>query len=74
MLAFILNHAKYLPSLQALQAEHHWKEGFELQELMEANLLIIGAGGIGQAIAQRKERFRDESLGLLPSPRTTTGV
>lgn len=57
VLAFILNHAKQLPELQVLQAQHHWKKGFEVQELYDTTLLIIGAGEIGQAIAQRASAF-----------------
>lgn len=58
VLAFILNHAKKLPKLQAFQANRYWKkEEFDLPELMDSTLLIVGAGGIGQAIAQRANAF-----------------
>ncbi|AFZ23369.1 phosphoglycerate dehydrogenase-like oxidoreductase [Cylindrospermum stagnale PCC 7417] len=57
VLAYILNHAKYLPELHALQAEHHWKRGLAIQELTDATLLIIGAGAIGQEIAVRAKAF-----------------
>ena len=57
VLAFMLYHAKNLSKVQAWQAEHHWGTDFQLQELMDATLLIIGAGSIGKAIAQRAKAF-----------------
>lgn len=57
VLAYILSHAKYLPELHAFQAERQWKRGLAIQELTDATLLIIGAGGIGQEIAARAKAF-----------------
>lgn len=61
VLALMLDYVKNLKRLHDLQAEHHWdyrwKDGIFLQELLEATVLIIGAGGIGQAIAQRASGF-----------------
>lgn len=57
VLTFMLYHAKQLRSLQVLQAEHNWVRGLELQELMDAIVLIIGVGSIGQAIATRAKAF-----------------
>ncbi|MCG8346792.1 MAG: D-2-hydroxyacid dehydrogenase [Chloroflexales bacterium] len=57
VLAYLLTHAKHLPALHAAQAEHHWSEHRSAQELMDATLLIIGLGGIGQAIAERAATF-----------------
>ncbi len=57
VLTFMLYHAKNLSKLQALQAEHQWVRGLVLQELMGMTLLIVGAGNIGQAIAQRASAF-----------------
>jgi phosphoglycerate dehydrogenase-like enzyme len=57
VLMFMLYHAKNLPKLQALQAERYWGRGIKLQELKDATLLIIGAGSIGRAIAQRASSF-----------------
>ncbi|MCF4967074.1 D-2-hydroxyacid dehydrogenase [Nostoc sp. CMAA1605] len=57
VITYILAHAKYLPELYNLQAQRHWQRGFAIQELTDATLLIIGAGGIGQAIAQRAKAF-----------------
>ncbi|MGI0491390.1 D-2-hydroxyacid dehydrogenase [Alkalinema pantanalense CENA528] len=61
VLALILDRAKRLRQLHSFQAQHqwdqHWKNSIFLQELSEATVLIIGAGGIGQAIAQRASGF-----------------
>lgn len=73
VLAFMLNHAKQLPKLQALQAQHYWKKDFELQELSSATLLIIGTGGIGQAIAQRASAFGMRVWGSRRNPQPLPG-
>lgn len=61
VIALMLDHAKHLGKLHQLQTEHswdhRWKDGIFLQELFGATVLIIGAGGIGQAIAQRASAF-----------------
>jgi phosphoglycerate dehydrogenase-like enzyme len=57
VLTFMLHHAKRLSKLHALQNEHQWVRGLELQELMDATLLVIGAGSIGQEIAKRASAF-----------------
>ncbi|MEP0755364.1 D-2-hydroxyacid dehydrogenase [Trichocoleus sp. Lan] len=57
VLMFMLYHAKNLPQLQAFQAERNWGRGITLKELKDATLLIIGAGSIGVAIAQRASSF-----------------
>ncbi|BAY16315.1 D-isomer specific 2-hydroxyacid dehydrogenase NAD-binding protein [Anabaenopsis circularis NIES-21] len=68
VLTYILAHAKNLADLQALQAEHQWKRGFPIQELTDATLLIIGAGGIGQAIAARAKAFGMKIIGTRRHP------
>ncbi len=61
VVALMLDYAKQLGKLHQFQREHtwdqRWKEGIFLQELLDATVLIIGAGGIGQAIAQRANAF-----------------
>ncbi|WNZ27035.1 D-2-hydroxyacid dehydrogenase [Leptolyngbya sp. NK1-12] len=63
VLTYILYHAKKVSTLQALQAQRRWlrsasaEDELPLQELTDATLLIIGAGGIGQAIAERARPF-----------------
>ncbi|BBD59617.1 D-isomer specific 2-hydroxyacid dehydrogenase NAD-binding protein [Nostoc sp. HK-01] len=68
VLTYILAHAKNLADLQALQAERQWKRGFPIQELTDATLLIIGAGGIGQAIAARAKAFGMKIIGTRRHP------
>jgi len=72
VLALMLDHVKHLRKLHELQAEHRWeyrwKDGIFLQELSEANVLIIGAGGIGQAIAQRASGFGMRVWGSRKNP------
>jgi phosphoglycerate dehydrogenase-like enzyme len=67
-IAYILAHAKHLQELYALQAERHWKRGFAIQELTDATLLIIGAGGIGQEIAARAKPFGLRIIGSRRHP------
>ncbi|WP_152588097.1 D-2-hydroxyacid dehydrogenase [Nostoc sphaeroides] len=57
VLAFMLYHAKNLRKLQTLQNEHTWVRGVFLEELADANLLILGTGNIGKAIASRAKAF-----------------
>ncbi|PMB44693.1 hydroxyacid dehydrogenase [Fischerella thermalis CCMEE 5201] len=57
VLNFILYHAKKVRKLEDLQANHHWFNWLELEELYDKTLLIIGAGNIGQEIAVRAKAF-----------------
>ena len=79
VLAFMLNHAKQFPKLQALQAEHCWGQDLSRgqtckpRDLAEAKLLIIGAGGIGQAIARRAHAFGVRVWGCRRHPQLLSG-
>lgn len=68
VIAYILSHAKHLPELHTLQAQRAWKRGFAIQELTDATLLIIGAGGIGQEIAARAKAFNMRVIGSRRHP------
>ncbi|MEJ1934049.1 D-2-hydroxyacid dehydrogenase [Nostoc sp. NIES-2111] len=68
VIAYILSHAKHLPELHALQAERRWQRGFAIQELTDATILVIGAGGIGQAIASRAKAFGTRVIGSRRQP------
>ena len=62
VMAYILSHVKLFPTLYTLQADRQWlRSADELKlpigEIENASLLIIGAGSIGQAIAQRASAF-----------------
>lgn len=57
VIAYMLSHAKQLPTLQQRHIQHNWQRGLNIQELLDKTLLIIGAGGIGQEIAIRAKAF-----------------
>ncbi|PLZ90207.1 hydroxyacid dehydrogenase [Fischerella muscicola CCMEE 5323] len=57
VMTFMLAHAKQLPQLYTLQVQQHWQRDFQISELYDKTVLIIGAGGIGQEIASRAKAF-----------------
>ena len=71
VLTYILYHAKSLNTLLALQSQHTWMRSIDLplQEVMDTTLLIIGAGSIGQAIAQRAKAFGMRVWGVNRHPK-----
>lgn len=73
VLTFMLYHAKHVGKLQGMQTEHHWLRGLELQELMDATVLIIGAGSIGSAIAERARAFGMRVWGSRRNPEPLAG-
>jgi phosphoglycerate dehydrogenase-like enzyme len=74
VLALMLSHVKQLPGYAAAQAERRWDRELEAGELFERTLLILGIGGIGQAIAQRAAAFGMRVWGSRRSPRPMPGV
>jgi phosphoglycerate dehydrogenase-like enzyme len=75
VMAYILTHAKCLPQLYALQTQHHWQRSidFPFQEIDGASMVIIGAGNIGQAIAQRANAFGMRVWGSRRHPQPMSG-
>lgn len=73
VLAFMLSHARKLPELRAAQAERRWIAP-DLHELYAQTLLIIGLGGIGQAIATRAAAFGMHVWGSRRTPQAVPGV
>jgi len=78
VLAYMLDRAKCLFEFKLAQQQHHWLsypevEALGLQELMGATVLIIGAGGIGQAIATRAQAFGMRVWGSRLHPRSLPG-
>jgi phosphoglycerate dehydrogenase-like enzyme len=57
VLNFMLYHAKKSQKLQELQISHYWYKWFEIEELYNKTLLIIGTGSIGREIALRAKAF-----------------
>ena len=49
----VLAGAKHLPRLLADQAARHWPERWEMRQLDEMTVLIVGLGGIGAGAARR---------------------
>lgn len=74
VLAFMLNQAKRMDAYRAAQAERRWLRGLELHELYEQTLLIVGIGGIGEAIASRAAALGMRVLGSRRNPRPMPGV
>jgi phosphoglycerate dehydrogenase-like enzyme len=72
VIAYILTHAKQLPKLHQLQAARSWQRSIDLplQEIYGTTLLIIGAGSIGQAIAQRASAFGMHVWGSRRNPQS----
>lgn len=78
VLAYMLDRAKCLSKFRLAQQQHRWLsypevETLGLQELMGATVLIIGAGGIGQAIATRAQAFGMRVWGSCLHPRSLPG-
>ncbi len=74
VLALLLSHTKSLPSYRAAQAEARWEQSIRPGELYQQTLLILGIGGIGQAIASRAAAFGMRVLGSRRTPRPVEGV
>ncbi|NTW97847.1 MAG: D-2-hydroxyacid dehydrogenase [Oscillochloris sp.] len=74
VLGFMLAHAKQLGAFRAAQAEGRWITHVSPCELYESTLLIIGMGGIGQAIAERAVAFGVRVYGSRRTPRPLPGV
>lgn len=75
VLAYMLDRAKCLSKFKLAQQQNRWLsypevEALEIQELMGATVLIIGAGGIGQAIATRAQAFGMRVWGSCVHPRS----
>lgn len=69
VIAFLLSHAKGLPALWAAQTRSHWTRDPEPLELLGATLLIVGMGGIGEALAERAAAFGMRVWGSRRLPR-----
>jgi len=75
VIAYMLDRAKCLSKFKLAQQQNHWLsypevEALGLQELMGATILIIGTGGIGQAIAIRAQAFGMRVWGSCLHPRS----
>ncbi|HEX4107717.1 MAG TPA: 2-hydroxyacid dehydrogenase [Solirubrobacteraceae bacterium] len=57
VLAVILASNRCLPEHRDDQHAHRWERMYEARELQDARVLIVGAGAIGQAVAERLGPF-----------------
>ncbi|APX34756.1 hydroxyacid dehydrogenase [Brachybacterium sp. P6-10-X1] len=67
----VLAGAKTLPRLTSLQRDHHWGERWEMRQLEDMTILILGLGGIGRACALTFSALGSRVLG---SSRSSTPV
>jgi phosphoglycerate dehydrogenase-like enzyme len=74
VIGFMLAHAKELRAYAEAQARAHWERELDTRELYESTLLIVGVGGIGQAIAERATAFGMRVYGSRRTPRPTPGI
>jgi phosphoglycerate dehydrogenase-like enzyme len=74
VLALMLSRAKGLAEYRTAQAERRWDRNVSPVELYEHTMLIVGIGGIGQAIAERAAGFGMRIWGSRRTPRPMPGV
>jgi phosphoglycerate dehydrogenase-like enzyme len=74
VLGFMLAHAKQMDAYRAAQGQARWDRSPEPRELYESTLLIMGIGGIGQAIAERAAAFGMRVYGSRRTPQPMPGV
>lgn len=60
----LLAGAKLLPRLNAQQARHEWSGRFEMRQLSEQTVLLLGLGGIGAEIARLLAAFGARVIGV----------
>lgn len=70
----VLAGAKALPRLQRDQRAHEWPERWEMRQVDEMTVLVVGLGGIGAACAQKLSALGARVLGTSRSGRPTPHV
>lgn len=60
----LLAGAKRLPRLKAQQECHEWSGRFEMAQLAEQTVLVLGLGGIGKEIARLLKAFGSRVVGV----------
>ncbi|WP_430592405.1 D-2-hydroxyacid dehydrogenase [Humidisolicoccus flavus] len=55
--------AKNLARLRRDQADHHWPSRWEMQQVSDMTVLVVGLGGIGKATAQKFKALGAHVLG-----------
>ncbi|MGI6879898.1 D-2-hydroxyacid dehydrogenase [Microbacterium sp. gxy059] len=70
----VLAGAKDLPRLQADQREGRWPDRWEMRQIDEMTVLVVGLGGIGAECARRFHALGAEVWGTTRSGRPVDGV
>jgi len=70
----VLAGAKDLPRLQAQQARKEWSDRWEMRQLDEMTVLVVGLGGIGKACATRFSALGATVYGTTRSGAPVEGV
>lgn len=70
----VLAGAKTLPRLQRQQRAHEWGERWEMTQIDEMSVLIVGLGGIGAACAEKFSALGARVLGTTRSGRPVPHV
>lgn len=73
VMGFMLDYAKGMTPLRNAQTEHRWASQ-RIRELLGATLMVVGMGGIGQAIATRAAAFGMRIWGVRRTPCAMEGV
>ncbi|GAA3282212.1 D-2-hydroxyacid dehydrogenase [Nesterenkonia halobia] len=70
----VLAGAKDLPRLQAQQREHRWTQRWEMRQIDEMTVLVVGLGGIGSSVAEKLDALGATVVGTSRSGRPVDGV
>jgi phosphoglycerate dehydrogenase-like enzyme len=70
----VLAGAKDLPRLLAQQHDRSWTARWEMRQLSEMTVLVVGLGGIGQEVAQKLSALGATIIGTSRSSRPTQHV
>ncbi|KAB1657920.1 D-2-hydroxyacid dehydrogenase [Pseudoclavibacter chungangensis] len=70
----VLAGAKDLPRLQAQQSRREWSDRWEMRQLDEMTVLVVGLGGIGAAAARKFHALGATVLGTTRSGEPVEGV
>lgn len=66
--------AKTLPRLQKQQAEHAWTDRWEMGQVSEQTILVLGLGGIGAEVARKLDALGAHVIGTSRRPVDVPGV
>lgn len=66
--------AKSLPRLMAQQKSHEWSGRWEMGQISEQTILVLGLGGIGQEVAKKFSALGAKVIGTSRRPVEVVGV